>query len=69
VLLDEFWGDCWFGSRRLADHLQLQGNESARPLNHSNKNFHQIVTFWKRPARLRTTNLGCQHEHEGGIYG
>ena len=68
VLLDEFWGDCWLGSRRLAGHRQMQGNESARPLNHSNKNFHQIVTSWKRPARLRTTNLGCRYQ-QGGIYG
>jgi hypothetical protein len=36
VLLDEFWGDCWLGSRHLASHRQMQGNESARPLNHSN---------------------------------
>jgi hypothetical protein len=65
VLLDEFWGDCWLGSRHLADHRQIHVNESARPLNHSNKNFHQIATSLKRPATLRTTNLGYQNE--GGI--
>jgi hypothetical protein len=44
VLFDEFWGDCWLGSRHLADHRQIHVNESASPLNHSNKNFHQIAT-------------------------
>jgi hypothetical protein len=65
VLLDEFWGDCWLGSRLLADHRQIHVNESARPLNHSNKNFHQIATPWKRPAAHRTTNLG--YPNEGSI--
>ena len=39
VLPDKFWGDCWLGSRHLAGHRQIYVNESASPLNHSNKNF------------------------------
>jgi hypothetical protein len=65
VLLDEFWRDCWFGNRHLADDRQIHVNESARPLNHSNKNFRSNRDVWKRPAGLRTTNLGYQQD--GGI--
>ncbi len=35
VLFDEFRGDCWLGSRHLADHRQIHVSESASPLNHS----------------------------------
>ena len=64
VLLDEFWGDCWLGSRRLAGHRQMQGNESARPLNHSNKNF--IKSSHPRSVRhvfeLRTLGVSINRE-------
>jgi hypothetical protein len=65
VLLNEFWGDCWLGSRHLADHRQIYVNKSAGPLNQSNENFHQIARFWKRPTGPRTTNFGYQKK-EGG---